>query len=247
MRDITLNKPARKNISAVARAAVKLRRLSMEKGDGEFIGSEEDLIAQLEVSRPTLRQASAQVIQENLISVRRGVGGGYFACIPSSMTVSRMAAIYLQSRELHLSDILQALKPLRTEIAGLAALNLANGDRQVLDGFIKAETSDLDAGGELKSYRDFLVSEREFGRIIGNFAGNDVLNLFLNIVYDLTPFTRRDEDVWVNHPERIEAYRRQRVVMGKAILDGDEEIAKVASGRCSNLILEWMRLDSSAA
>ena len=38
--------------------------------------------------------------------------------------------------------------------------------------------------------------------------------------------------------------RRQRVAMAKAILDGDEEIAKVSSGRCSNLILEWMRSDS---
>ena len=200
-----MNQPARKKVSAVAKAAAKLRRLSMEKGDGEFIGSEEDLIAILEVSRPTLRQASAQVIQENLVSVRRGVGGGYFACIPSSMTVSRMAAIYLQSRELHLADILQAMKPLRTEIAGLAAHNLVNGDHAALAGFVAAETSDLEAGGEAKSYRDFLASEREFGRIIGSLAGNDVLNLFLSIVYDLTPFTSRDEDVWVNHPERIEA------------------------------------------
>jgi DNA-binding FadR family transcriptional regulator len=242
----TLKTVARKSVSAVAKAAGKLRRLSMEKGDGEFIGSEEDLITLLGVSRPTLRQASAQVIQENLISVRRGVGGGYFACIPSSMTVSRMASIYLQSRKLHLPDILQALKPLRTEIAGLAAHNIADGDREPLVAFIESENSDLENRGE-QTYRDFLVNERKFGRIIANLARNDVLNLFLNIVYDLTPFTRRDEDVWVNHPERVEAYRCQRMNMAKAILDGDEEIARVASSRCSKLIVEWVRLDSKVA
>ena len=217
----------------------------MAKEEGELLGSEEELIAELGVSRPTLRQASAQVIQENLIAVRRGVGGGYFACVPNSMTVSRMAAIYLQSRQLHLPDILQALKPLRTEIAGLAALAGRGTENEDLAMFIETEEADL-LGGNPPTYRGFLSSEREFGRIIADMSKNDVLNLFLNIVYDLAPFTRRDEDVWVNHPERVEAYRHQRIKMAKAIRDGDDEIARVASGRCSNLILEWMKADSAS-
>ena len=223
----------------------------MARQEGELLGSEEELIAELGVSRPTLRQASAQVIQENLIAVRRGVGGGYFACVPNSMTVSRMAAIYLQSRNLHLPDILQALKPLRTEIAGLAAIASRTASHEEpasheeLAKFIEAEAADLQ-GSKPPSYRGFLSGEREFGRIIGAMAKNDVLNLFLNIVYDLAPFTRRDEDVWVNHPERVEAYRHQRLQMAKTIRDGDDEIAKVASRRCSNLILEWMRADSNS-
>ena len=255
--------PVQPKISAVANTAEKLRRLSMARQEGELLGSEEELIAELGVSRPTLRQASAQVIQENLIAVRRGVGGGYFACVPNSMTVSRMAAIYLQSRNLHLPDILQALKPLRTEIAGLAAIasrtalpeetashedpasHEETASHEELAKFIEAEAADLQ-GGKPPSYRGFLSGEREFGRIIGDMAKNDVLNLFLNIVYDLAPFTRRDEDVWVNHPERVEAYRHQRLQMARTIRDGDDEIAKVASRRCSNLILEWMRADSNS-
>jgi DNA-binding FadR family transcriptional regulator len=134
-----LKKQVIRKESAVARAARKLRRLSIERGDGDFLGSEEDLLAILEVSRPTLRQASALVIQENLIKVRRGVGGGYFASAPDSLTVSRMASIYLQSRGSHLPDIHQALKPLRTEIAALAARNVSNGNREALINFIEAE------------------------------------------------------------------------------------------------------------
>jgi GntR family transcriptional regulator, transcriptional repressor for pyruvate dehydrogenase complex len=229
----------------VASTAEKLRRLSMAKEEGAFLGSEEELIALLEVSRPTLRQASAQVIQENLIAVRRGVGGGYFACVPNSMTVSRMAALYLQSRKLHLPDILQALKPLRTEIAGLAAVHSRGTENDALAKFIETEEGELQEGHP-PTYRGFLTSEREFGRILAELSKNDVLNLFLNIVYDLAPSTSRDEDVWVNHPERVDAYRHQRLNMAKAIRDGDDEIAKVASGRCSNLILEWMQVDSSS-
>jgi DNA-binding FadR family transcriptional regulator len=228
----------------VAITAEKLRRLSMAKEEGELLGSEEELIVELGVSRPTLRQASAQVIQENLIAVRRGVGGGYFACVPNSMTVSRMAALYLQSRKLHLPDLLQALKPLRTEIAGLAATHGRGTLNEALTRFIETEEADLQQGNP-PTYRGFLASEREFGRILAELSKNDVLNLFLNIVYDLAPFTRRDEDVWVNHPERVDAYRHQRLQMARAIRDGDDEIARVASGRCSNLILEWIRIDST--
>jgi GntR family transcriptional regulator, transcriptional repressor for pyruvate dehydrogenase complex len=237
-----LGKPLRKKESAVASAAAQLRNISMEKDDGEFIGSEEDLISILQVSRPTLRQASAQVVQENLISVRRGVGGGYFACVPDSMTVSRMAAIYLQSRTMHFSDILQVIKPLRIEIAGLAARNNSKAGREKLVSFIDEEEADL-ADASKQTYRRFVASELEFGRIIAKLSGNAVLNLFLNIVYDLTPMMRRDEDVWVNHPERVEAYRRQRIKTAKAILEGDDEIARLSSSRCSGLIVEWLKLD----
>lgn len=34
------------------------------------------MIARLDVSRATLRQAASRVAQENFIAVRRGVGGG---------------------------------------------------------------------------------------------------------------------------------------------------------------------------
>jgi DNA-binding FadR family transcriptional regulator len=216
----------------------------MTKKDGEFLGSEEDLIAILGVSRPTLRQASAQVIQENLVTVRRGVGGGYFACMPNSMTVTHMAAIFLQSRDVTLASILQAIKPLRTEIAGLAARNVRASSSEALADFVESEEEDL-KGESHQTYRAFLASERDFGRVIADLADNAVLNLFLSIVYDLVPL-RRDEDVLVNLPDRVDAYRRQRVQMARAILDGDEEIAKVASGRCSSLIVEWMQADSSS-
>ena len=231
--------------SAVTRAAEKLRRLSMTKRDGEFLGSEDDLLAILEISRPTLRQATAQVAQENLVTVRRGVNGGYFACVPNSMTVTRMAALFLQSRDVNLTAILQAIKPLRTEIAGLAAHNARAVSAQRLVDFVTAEEEALRSPDE-QTFRAFLVSERDFGRVIGELAGNAMLDLFLNIVYDLVPFTRRTEDVWLNRPERVDVYRRHRLQMARSILDGDEEIAKVASRRCSDLILEWMREDASS-
>lgn len=238
--------PDDKGGSAVSRAAEMLRRLSMTKEDGEFLGSEDDLIAILEVSRPTLRQASAQVVQENLVTVRRGVGGGYFACVPNAMTVTRMAALFLQSRKVGLYEVLEAHRPLRTEIAGLAARNMRKSASQELIDFVAGEDNEIASGSE-QSFRAFLAGEREFGRLMGDLAGNHVLDLFLSIVYGLASFTGRSEDVWFNHPDRVQVYRRHRLQMARAIIDGDEEIAKVSSRRCSDLIVGWMQEDSAGS
>ncbi|MDD3799341.1 MAG: FCD domain-containing protein [Novosphingobium sp.] len=227
--------------SAVSQAAATLRSYAMSVEEGQLLGSEEELCERLGVSRPTLRQAAAQVAQENLIAIRRGVGGGYFARVPDSMTVSRIAAIYLQSRDAGLEEIINAMKPIRIEIAALATRNRDPDMLEELRAFLAAE-EDYVKGGD-HGYRAFLRSEREFGKVIGRMSGNTVLTLFLNILYDFTALLRRDEDVPVNRPERVEAYRELRSRMARAILEGDEEIAIVATRRCSEIISDWMRED----
>ena len=199
------------------------------------------MIQLLGVSRPTLRQASAQVAQESLIRIRRGVGGGYFAHIPDSMTVSRIAAIYLQSRNAGIEEAIHAMKPLRIEIARLAARNRDPEMIAELRAFL--ETEDDAANSADYSYRNFLRSERAFGRILGEMSGNSLLTLFLNTLYDFTALLRREEDVLLNHPDRVRAYRKLRAQMARAIVEGDEEISMVATRRCSNIISEWMYKD----
>jgi DNA-binding FadR family transcriptional regulator len=227
--------------SAVTQAADALRVYALGKREGDFLGSEEDLIERLGVSRPTLRQASAQVLQENLISIRRGVGGGYFARLPDSMTVSRIAALYLQSRNADLEEISHAMKPLRAEVAALATRNRDPAALRRLEEFLEREAAISDDPEH--GYRAFLKSEREFGRVLGVMSGNSVLTLFLGILYDFTALLRRGEDVLLNRPDRVAAYREHRARMARAILEGDEEIAIVATRRCSDLISEWMDED----
>lgn len=227
--------------SALTQAADALRAYAMSRGDGEFLGSEEEMIERFGVSRPTFRQACAQVVQENLIAVRRGVGGGYFARVPTSMSVSRIAALYLQSRTAGLEEIIHAMKPIRVEIAVLAARNRDPEALERLRSFLAAEEETDKAGDH--SYREFLRTERAFGRLIGEMSGNSVLTLFLNILYDFTAVMRRDEDVLLNRPTRVETYRELRLRMARAILDGDEDYAIVSTRRCSDVVSDWMRED----
>ena len=127
--------------SAVQRAAAELRVLAMKKSAGEFMGSEEELMVKLGVSRPTLRQATTMVAQEQLISTKRGVNGGYFADVPSSVSVARMAATFLRSRNTKLTDIVRAVEPIRAELARLASRQPDKALRQRLEQFLEQERS----------------------------------------------------------------------------------------------------------
>jgi len=230
--------------SAVSHAAEALRALALAKQDGDFLGSEEDLIQRLGVSRPTLRQASAQVAQEHLISIRRGMGGGYFARRPESIGVSRIAALYLQSRQASFVEIAVAMKSIRAELSALSARNTDPTQREELNAIA---AQDRDPGHESTadshSYLAFLRSEREFGRVLGVMSGNSVLVLLLEILYDFAALAWREDDVPINRPERVMAYRKHRAQLADAILNGDEEIAKLASRRCSDLMSEWIHED----
>lgn len=230
-------------VSAVDAAAKELRIFALSKEDGEFLGSEEDMIERLGVSRPTLRQASARVVQENLVSIKRGVGGGYFAARPGSLSVSRMAALYLMSRNAGLSETTAAMEPLRAELAKRAARNKDPELRAKLKQFVEEETRADEHGEDTDGhgYREFLRSEREFGVILGKMSKNAVLTLLLEILYDFTAQLRREQDVLINRPDRVETYRKLRLKLAHAILDGDVEMAELASHRCSGTIGEWMK------
>jgi GntR family transcriptional repressor for pyruvate dehydrogenase complex len=219
--------------TALRRGAKALRALAMVADDGELLGSEEELITRFGVSRPTLRLAAAQVAQEHLITIKRGVNGGYFARVPGSKPVSRVAALYLRRHGAKLGDIIEAIQPLRDALIRLAA-HKASTRKQVLRDFIDEDSHT----GEI-DYRYFLRSERQFANMLSEISGNRVLGLFLNIVYDVAEQLRQQEEIYVTEPERADQYRLHRSRMAAAVLEGDAEMAALASSRCAEIVKVW--------
>lgn len=232
--------PARSH-SVVDRAAEALRVLSLEGPEGTFLGSEDDMIARLDVSRATLRQAASRVAQENFVAVRRGVGGGYFSARPSTMNVTRMAALYLRAHDADFTEITHGIGPLKAELAVLAT---RNRDPDLLARLEQFAVEDEAAPLEMAhGYRAFLKSEREFLQTIGAMAGNSVINLLMAILYDFAALASRSEDVLIDRPERVQTYRRMRARLARAVIDGDVELAQLTSRRCSELVDEWFEQD----
>ena len=229
-------------MSAALRQTVEaLRRDALKCPEGELIGSEDELLARHQVSRPTLRQAAALVAQEQLLQVRRGVKGGYIARRPTSRAVAHMAAIYLRTREASLDELGRSMSPIRAELARLAAANLDEASRQAFQDFLQREAEPNVEGAGIRA---FTKSEREFGNLLGAASRNHVLSLFLDILHDLAANIPPERDLFLGRPERVKAYRQQRARLIEAILDGDPNVAVLLSKRTSELNRQWMDEDA---
>lgn len=79
-----------------------------ELAEGDALPSETDLMAQFNVSRPTLREAFRILESESLITVRRGAHGGARVQLPDPAVVARYAALILQYRRTTLEDLYEA-------------------------------------------------------------------------------------------------------------------------------------------
>jgi DNA-binding FadR family transcriptional regulator len=228
--------PKDPSLSATLRQTVEaLREEALRCAEGELVGSEDELLARHQVSRPTLRQAAALVAQEQLLQVRRGVKGGYIARRPTGRAVAHMAAIFLRSRGTSIDEVSQSIGPIRAELSRLAASNLDDASRKALEDFLQREADASEKVGGFAASTD----ESEFGQLLGAASHNSVLSLFFDIIFDLRANGWPGHDYLIGRPERIKAYRQLRARLIQAILDGDSSVAELLSHRISELLHPW--------
>jgi len=224
--------------SAVRLTAQRIRADLLALGDGKLLGSEEEMVARYGVSRPTLRQAASILTQEQLVTIRRGVGGGYFSRVPGTRGVAHSAAVYLLAHSTTMEEIIQAVAPIKAELARLACRSTDANLRAALIAYAEDEPPEME-----HVYRTFLRSERHFSKILGSMSQNKVLSLFLNILYDFVAQIPPELDVYRRHNDRVRAYWRARSGMVRAILDNDEEVAAIFAKRCAMMVASWMSDD----
>lgn len=233
------SKDVSSRVLAIARA---LRNDALRKPEGSLIGSEEELVERYGVSRPTLRQAASLVAQEQLVYVRRGVGGGYFTRRPDSRSVAHMASIYFRARKATMEEVITAVEPIRAEICRLAARSDNADAKKRLARFIKLQR-DAELGVDTASYKAFLVALREFGGLTAELSANEPLALFQSILYDFCGHVRRDDDLFAGNIERMSLYHSNMLQLGDAIVAGDEQLAVLAGGRGARLLTQWLTQD----
>src|SRR5882672_10188463 len=153
-----------KSSSLVRRTAHELRVLVSKCEPGGLLGFEDDLLTVLGVSRPTLRQAAALVAQEQLLTVRRGGSGGYFARIPTSKAVAHAASIYLEAHRVSLEEVMRAVEPTGVEMIRLAARHCTGKGAAELRACLER---DRGQAVDQLTFVDFLRGQQAFDRAIG--------------------------------------------------------------------------------
>jgi DNA-binding FadR family transcriptional regulator len=222
--------------SFVRRAANVLRQDILSRPDGSFLGSESELVNRLGVSRPTFRQAAKLVEQEQLLVIRRGVGGGYYARQPSTQAVAHVASVYLLSRKATMEHAIRAARPLFSELARLAARRRDAAANAELASFLALSEGTKASETQIRA---FLRSERDFLRIFASMGGNPVLELYATVLVDFAG-SYIATNVYAENKTRITTYMEIRRNLIQAILAGDEEVAELMAHRRSDAIIGWL-------
>ncbi len=109
--------------------ADELRRriLRGELADGSILPTEDELLLQFPVSKPSLREAMRILEAEGLLRVRRGKLGGAVVRRPNAANVAYTVGLVLGSQEVGLSDVGNALLQVEPACAGLCAQRADRG------------------------------------------------------------------------------------------------------------------------
>jgi len=147
--------------------------------DGDTLPAESHLIAEFEVSRPTIREAVRILESEGLVTVARGARGGARVSSPNYEMVARAAGITLQSQGVTIGDLYE----MRTLIEPPAARLVAERNSEKAVPILRAMIED-----ELKNIKDrFGITPKiaEFHRVMIELAGNRTLIMFSNALAGL--------------------------------------------------------------
>ena len=221
--------------SLVARTARALSQISLNSAEGEFLGAEDELLARLGVSRPTLRQAAKIAENDRMISVRRGIRGGFYASRPDADDAIRTLARFLRLRGATLSDIMAVSRHVSEEAAQLACACQDDGLRLRLEEFAaRIESNDSPSA--------MIAAETEIARLLAAMSGNPVIELVMAIGYS---FGMEEQGVALyRDPEPRAICRKQQRDLCRAVLDRDSDVAQLMMKRRSDTIAEWVRQPS---
>jgi GntR family transcriptional regulator, transcriptional repressor for pyruvate dehydrogenase complex len=158
--------------------AAYLRRqiVRHELGEGEELPSEAELMAEFDVSRPTLREAYRILESEGLITVRRGARGGARVHMPRADVAARYAASVLQANGVLLSDVYEA----RTIIEAPAAAILA--ERSSPDDIAALRQLYAEADAIAGDPVEYLEAHHRFHNAVSDLAGNQTIALLARMI-----------------------------------------------------------------
>ncbi len=140
-----------------------------ELSDGDTLPAESHLIAEFEVSRPTIREAVRILESEGLVTVARGARGGARISSPNYEMIQRAAGITLQFQGVTIGDVYEMHTLFEPPAARLVAERNSEKAVPLLRAIIEQELS-------LAKDR-FAVTPvlAEFHRVLIEMAGNKTL------------------------------------------------------------------------
>lgn len=167
--------------------ALRRRVVLGELREGMLLPTEAELMAQFDVSRPTLREAIRLLEAEGLVRVQRGAKGGVRICLPGEDSAARALGFLLQFRGATLAEVLEARTIIEPRLAAELAARAGAEDIAALRDHVALERE------AVADFERFGHATAEFHRILVQRAGNIALAVIVSML----------DDIFLRHVERF--------------------------------------------
>ena len=210
--------------SPVDRVTNELRSAALRMDEGDFLGSEEFLSQRFQVSAPTLRQAVRRLEHEEVLIVKRGIGGGYFVTRPKLDTISRIAAIFVRGNPGSIDEFYEMVKVLAPFAVNQIVQNPELSELKPFSDMEKcANNTD-----------DYVAQELRFSEILRKLAKNTPLLIIFSIFEEIG-LSIRDEVSSTTHINRT--VQMLRVDLARALIGKNMDLAVEAFSKYFGIIV----------
>jgi DNA-binding FadR family transcriptional regulator len=168
----------------LSHALVELFRSKIASGElkpGDTLPPEAELLQQLRVSRPTLRQALRVLESESLIQLGRGARTGATILHPSIEAAAQYGALYLATQGATLAEIHQVRTLLEPPLAALIARRAKADAVASLQECVRVQQEALQRG----DYVSAASAVNEFHGRLERLSENRALGLFAGMLNDI--------------------------------------------------------------
>lgn len=224
--------------SGTPNAKTVLRQLRSEillMTEGQYLGSGEDLCARYAISRPTLHQVARALEHEQLITVRRGPTGGYYARRPSLNAAVASVSTYLRAQETSVWHFITLGRIVHADVTRLAAHCKDEGKRARLAAEAQTFWNRRDhVPTDMLLRKDYVIEG-----ILFDMAANPVVELFMRSMhhfwYEIVTLKLLEVE-----PGRVPLWMRHRRLLCEALLAGEERIAIAISQSHWDHMVIWL-------
>lgn len=201
-----------------------------ELKEGDSLPPEGQLMANLGISRPTLREAFRILEAESLISVVRGSRTGARVHAPSVELVSRYAGYVLQSFGTTISDLYQARLAIEPQVVRW----LSTKPERIAIKRLRAEIERLRVLLTSNRLDDFLEAVNEFHATLVDVTGTKTLTFMNQLLINL--LSRHQEDYKHRHPLDHDV-RRKGLQAG--LKSYEKLVDLIESGQVEEAVKHW--------
>ncbi|WP_417722646.1 FadR/GntR family transcriptional regulator [Salipiger sp.] len=151
------------------------RIVTSNMGPGSSFGTEADILAQYDVSRPTLRESLRILESQGVLELRPGPKGGIMVAKPGTDILAHGLSVYLRMHEVPFIAVLKAREVIEPALAAEAAVNGTDADFDALQ-------ASIDRMKTLRDQSDFIEENRQFHSLVARASGNHVMEIFWSTI-----------------------------------------------------------------